>query len=319
MPDNSLRDKIQNWLRGRLSDAEAAALQAQADTDPDFARLVEQERLYLEALELLFKKKLAANLARWRNDPENIPPPPDFTKAPTLPKAGRFPNLKNRKIWIILAAVGLGLLAWLIWREPAPSPPPQKEPIAQKQQPDRPGADTGTEPEDSGEKTTGTPSRYPYRPLAINLHRQENAPAIQTPNQRSDADTARVVDPADPAYRFRLAQDTLRIGNPGAAIELLQGLALEDSSAASVQLWLGHAWFDSGKFEEAIAAYRRFEQLTERTNYADWYLLLSYLAVYPQDKTEFDALLTKISTDPKHLFYTKANDLKNQLGRPGKQ
>ncbi|MCB9332601.1 MAG: hypothetical protein H6574_16080 [Lewinellaceae bacterium] len=329
MPDDILRDKIQDWLRGRLSGAEAAALQAKAEADPEFAHLVEQERLYLEALELLFKKKLANNLARWRLDPDNIPPPPDFT-TPAKPNAQTTGNrlwrffYRSYKFWLAgVALLTLGLLAWLFWLDPTPASFPPDSPNTPIEQQEQPVAGSGTEQEDETEKPNQQRPIYPLRQLAVNLHQPEYTGSTrQSANTgsteiRAEADSASAVNPADPAYRFRLAQDTLKSGHAAAAIALLQPLVLEDSLASDLHLWLGHAWFKSGKFEEAITAYRRFEALTERTDYADWYLLLSYLAVYPEHKQAFDELLTKITKNPKHRFYNEANQLKSQLGKSG--
>lgn len=318
-----MQDKISDWLKGYLSDAESAVLEKRMEDDTDFARLVEEERLLMQALNRLGQKQLGKKIARWRKDLDNIPPPPQFDEAPLPPSESpaidsntwfsrflQYP-VRVRILFIAVLLTALALLAWIYWHRQSSSTPTTAPVI----QPQNPAAQTSGDSADM--KSQPTKKQPPTRlQFAMNFHNPEypRENPVKSPASGDPADTSAN------AHRFWLAQDTLKRGFPRTALRLLSGIASSDSLLyTDTQLWLGHAYFKNRQFESAIAAYRQYEARSSRTDYADWYLLLAYLAAYPGHQQDFKDRLSKITGDAGHTFYNQAMSLKNKLSQAHQQ
>ena len=55
-------EQIERYLQGKLPEADARALEAYMDTDPEFAALVQQHRLERQGLELLVERDLLGKM-----------------------------------------------------------------------------------------------------------------------------------------------------------------------------------------------------------------------------------------------------------------
>lgn len=321
MTNEQMQNKILDWLKGYLSDSESAEMKTRAENDPDFASLVEQERLLMQALDRLGQKALRPKIARWRNDLDNIPPSPKFDET-TLPDT-KLPD-GNPFIWLsqvlkypvwvrilfgILLIGALGLILWLNRAEERPPSNPSPPPVIPRNGPVANDSDKQGENAEQPQPFNSVNLPPTRTQLAMSFHQPEypSKNYVKTPENRESKEISNGI------RILKLAQDTLKKGFPRTAIALLNGIAPADSLETDVQLWRGHALFKNGKYEDAISAYRLYEELTIQTDHAEWYLLLSYLATYPNHKQEFNDLLAKVTGDPGHTFFQQALSLQKQL------
>lgn len=96
------------------------------------------------------------------------------------------------------------------------------------------------------------------------------------------------------------------------AAQILSQLSLQGNTE-TLKL-RAHSYYRSGNY---AAATDDFIQLTESFSYqqdAEWFLLLCYARQLPASEIAFSALLQKV-TDPDHPFQARANKLKDSLGR----
>ncbi|MDX1938932.1 MAG: tetratricopeptide repeat protein [Saprospiraceae bacterium] len=95
------------------------------------------------------------------------------------------------------------------------------------------------------------------------------------------------------------------------AIATLESVPENNPYYILAQYYLGHAFFAAGQYEQATASFVRV-RTSEDIRYqedAEWYELLSCLA----QEADCNALLNKLSTNPNHIYYGKALEIKKQI------
>jgi len=310
MNNEELYDKIEAYLKGRLSEEERAAVEREIQTSPEAALEFQLQQVEMEAMEAMLERDLRGKIHQWLEEDEPLPPPENDTPTPSN-------TSRPGRLWIAAllgAVVVLAVVAWRMdWlgykRESVPTEktPSEKENSNQPTPGPIAGIDEPTEPE----KSTTLPN-------------PEIRPAPQSP-------------PADGgmmAYAGKLYEDldlsNMRGAGQGSFSEALnaykngqypQVLRLldtipEGSGYAVRDLELkAHALYHLKKYKESAAAFAAVAatELPPFAERAQWNQLVCYTAQYPATKAAFDELLAVLIADTGHTYHERALELQKRL------
>jgi hypothetical protein len=120
----------------------------------------------------------------------------------------------------------------------------------------------------------------------------------------------------EPAVPLTPAQEAYQQSNFKQVLSLLKDTPLEKEYVAQLNL-LAHAYFQQKDFVQAIPLLEKvisWSRLIIRQE-AEWYLLLNYLAQYPQYQTQFDTLAQQIKGNDTHKYQSKVIKLLETLNK----
>ncbi|HRD83422.1 MAG TPA: hypothetical protein PLL53_21860 [Saprospiraceae bacterium] len=310
MNNEELYDKIEAYLKGRLSEEERAAVEREIQTNPEAALEFQLQQVEMEAMEAMLERDLRGKIHQWLEEDEPLPPPENDTPTPSN-------TSRPGRLWIAALLGAVVVLAAVAWRMDwfgykSESVPTEKTPT-EKENSNQPtlgpiaGIDEPTEPE----KSTTLPN-------------PEIRPAPQSP-------------PADGgmmAYAGKLYEDldlsNMRGAGQGSFSEALnaykngqypQVLRLldtipEGSGYAVRDLELkAHALYHLKKYKESAAAFAAVAatELPPFAERAQWNQLVCYTAQYPATKAAFDELLAVLIADTGHTYHERALELQKRL------
>ncbi len=301
MEKQELFIKIEDYLDGKLPEAEAEAFEEQIAADPALAESVARQRLEREMMEVMLGDHIEGKLAEWEN---------------TKKKPGK-PGYRNWP-WLLLPAILT--IAWLAWptqpTEPAApgvseeKPAVEEEPVETFQQeteaPAEPAGEQNPEPAERKEPAKDQPiakkSPSDQQLLAL-AGRNEVPPVFVSGSFRGSSQ-------AD----FKAASDALEDGKTDEAIRLFSQLAAAPTlTGLDAANNLAYLFYQKKDFQKAIP---HFQTVAGRQDYdyqeqAEWMLALCYLTT--RQFSKLNPLLTEISTNQAHRYAAKARKLKEEV------
>lgn len=298
--DEQLFFKIEDYLRGKLPPVEAAAFEREIAADAELAETVEMHRFEQEGLEFMIGENLRAKIKDWEKSPPAFDEP-----APGMQK-------NYQKWWLGLLTVALlSVTFFLVLKDRSPAKenlPAQEEtqfPIDTLQQksenPSVPAENTipiaGENKQRAEKEPAGNqPQKEYYRPelIALVASAHELPPNFFPDHQRSTGGTDK--NPLAPAVAaFKQAKPDYK----KAIAELLKiNQKQYPQDYGKAQEMLAHAYFKNGQYDKAAAI---FQKMTEQNlpaaehDQAEWYLLLSLVPDYDEQKKRVDNLLEKMT------------------------
>lgn len=327
MTEDQLYREIEAYLTGRLNEEEKTAFQKRMEEDERLANQVALQQLEHDAMEQILENELKEKMASW----DKKPPPNPFE--------GKETSSSGRKMlrpfrWIILLFLLLAVvLAFFLW----PSPKEQVNQAKQEEEPIRQPDIIQEESESSEEQVQDIESKEfeerEEEPLIIKksppVARQEPKEAESSldeednsyrllamntygspPNFSSTQRTAEKPDERSDLDKAGEAFDDKRYSE---ALDLVGSPSEDDESA--VRYLRGHIYFQLAEFDKAQTEFEAVagNGFAERSPQAKWYLLLSYLAQYPEKKTPFESLANELAKDEYSDYQGKAVELLDQL------
>lgn len=334
--DEHLFDKIETYLRGQLTPAEATAFEADIAADPELAALVKLHRLERRGQEWLVERDLKAKMSTWEREAEQTRPPASLR--PTF----------VRRWWVVTqsvmarnaligaaAALMLGIFGWWLLQPQADVGGPPPLVTAPKPKP----------PVATPPKTTTKPSQRP--PLSPPKNEDDDrvtetakpAPVIPAPKPQTKppAPTTQpaVIDyPALAANYYRendfipksgstsaespgygQALDSYKSGKYADAEKLLKPILKLNPNALKTKELLAHSLYKKKQYDAAIPYFRELANVRDKAiaERSEWALALALLHKMPAQKQALNQVLDKISAKPGHAFYQQATRLKNEL------
>lgn len=310
--DEQLFDKIETYLRGEMSPAEVADFEQEMANDPALASEVDIQRLEHDAMELILENELRADMQEW---------------AKTPPSVG-----KNRRLWLwVLAAIALAVVILLFFIPPGEPAPNQEQP----------------------EQKTSRDADMPIANDKPTNPTEEAAPSQQNQAPNTEPRSPQVpANQTNPEY-LALATDTYKLpvgmagGSRGGTKGTTEGsngllntgidlfgkgeykesiitfnkINKSDENYSTALKYKAHALYATRQFPQAVAAFRELltaaeaQQLTSSIDEYEWYLLLSLLPNYTQNKAQADALIEKMLNPPGgyHSYTEQAEALNTAL------
>lgn len=293
---------------------ERQAFEAEIARDPELEALVYQHRLERIGLELLVERDLRVKMQAWDRETELL------QQLQPQPRRARMRSLT----WVLRAAAVVAALAvgyWLLRDRPADvpeapevvqtPPKPKKQPPAWREPNQRPGAPA----ERDGDVAQGEQPPAPIEEMAS---------------------TGLAIDYAAVADAFFQERDFLPPrGSKGGSNAYLQGLknlqegrydditsALKPelsptptADAVQQQELLAVAYYKNQQYAEAEMAFRHIATTNVQpyAQRAEWGVVLSLLKQMPQRQAALQPALDVILRQPEHLFYAKAQQLRERL------
>lgn len=315
MNNEELYDKIEAYLKGRLSEEERAAVEREIQTNPEAALEFQLQQVEMEAMEAMLERDLRGKIHQWLEEDEPLPPPEN--NPPTVSNSSR-----PGRLWIAVLLGAVVVLAVVVWRMDwfgynSQSVPTEKTP-SEKENSNQPtpgpiaGIDKPTEPE----KSTTTPNPEirpaPQSPPAgggMMAYAGKLYEDLDLDNTRKGAPMEEDEDPlseAVSAYKKKQYRQALQLLNT----------VPEGSGYATRALEMkAHALYHLKKYKESAAAFAavaatKYPQFVER---AQWNQLVCYTAQYPATKAAFDELLAVLIADTGHAYHERALELQKRL------
>lgn len=314
--------KIEDYLRGKLSEKEKIAFEKKITKDASLKEQVDMQRLEHEGMDLLIEKDLRADMSNWETDWK------------MQKRADKF----NWRKWLPLFALFLiGFTGWLIYspfqsnksipdsifqEEIPPVVPeikkevPLKKEVEPKQDEQKEKTPIIANEDDkkamnSIEKTIKTPKSNSTKYLAIAKRKD----VYELPNNLQINLKSNPVN--DNTSALYLGIQAFKAEDFPAAIEAFK-IIDKDKSPSEYETsreWLAHAYLKEGDFPKAVQIFESMLS-TVTLNVKDrmeWYLTLSLFGDYAKNKTRIATLLESITQDEYHDYYKKAVDLKLKL------
>lgn len=291
-------DKIEDYIKGRLPEAERKAFESEMASNPDLA---EEVALHEEMMQASGEPEIAD----FRKMMEGI-----LAETPQ-PRSSKW---NKKQWWFIGLSLFLAVVAIGTWKlsdrfPPAkPVPPAAKSPEENTEPPVPPevpiakGKEGKPEPpkQKPGKRASPEDMDSPYVAIATNLYNQQPY-EIRLRNIASSSQEETLLQKAEQAYR------------DSSYVEVIQLLAKPVEGYASESFKLrAHTYFRTGQFARAAENFQPLR--TGRYKYdAEWYLLLCYLAQLPATKLQFDELAEQIIKVETHSFRVKTLNLLETL------
>jgi tetratricopeptide (TPR) repeat protein len=317
--NEQLFDKIEDYLKGKLPVKDVAAFEKEIATDSALAEMVALHRFEQEGMEYLVEKDLTQKLKDWETKP-----PEDQGKKNDRNSFGRY----GFGLLIII-----GIAAIFFWNQNPGSggnQDPVKEVIEVKENPvETPSNNPNIEiPEEEpskknreiaetkeAEKKQSTPKRDPVIPTQNNyLALAETTHSI--PDNLSSG--LRSTDPEDKQNVLSAGLKAFSADQMDKAIVALSKIDKEKNpnEYEQAQEYLAHAYFKTGHYKQAAAIFQSISDQSKMITHdrAEWYLVLSLLPDYKNNKTEIDSFLEKmIAPESYHNYAESAAKLKAEL------
>lgn len=304
-----LFEKIENYLRGKMSAAEAADFERQIAADPELAEMVDMQRFEQDGLEFLLEEDMKRKIEAWKTTP-----PPGAGGAQS---SGR--QWQKWVAGLLVVLVATGLFFFLINDNARPA---DGQPVEQSGDGPAPTDEKKETPlnqdENKVDENRPTPSRLqakvpggPQRQLAY---------AESVKDEKEDGGIRTTVSEKNDTTVLSAAIRALADTNYNAAIrELLKINAKEHPKEYHLaRRLLGRAYFKAGRYADAagvfqsIAASNKAPAVKDK---AEWDLLLSLLSDYPAQKAKAEKLLDEITATAGHRYAKRARELKAELAK----
>lgn len=312
--NEQLFDKIEDYLKGKLPAEEASSFEKEIAANPSLAEIVDMHRFEREGMEFLVEENLREKIKKW----ETHPPGDDN---------GR----KGRSFYwgwgTGLAAIALIAFFTFFFYKSAPSgegAPPDRETPAREQPPEQditpaesqtPSGDIPIANEDKQEKEPPVPdkpqeTKNEYLALAESFHTLPDNLSTRLKSSETES-LDNTLAPGLKAFRE---------GQYDLAIQEFSKISPEQNPAEYelAREYLAHAYFEEGQYAKAAEIFEAIagKSSTTTLDRAEWYLVLSLLPEYRQNKAKVDALLAKM-LDPGsyHNYNERAGRLKARIDR----
>ncbi len=305
MNEETLHDKLEQYVRGLLPPAEAAALERDIANDPDLQEQLRLHRLELESHEHLLREKMRQNVRGWVAEmpPVNTPPSPLlFWKKWGLPML----------MAALLSVIGI----WFFTQNPKKNPSPETPVAIIKEK--TPPISTPETPIAKVETPVKMPNPKPEpRFLALAKtaykapqHIGERMLKSEDPTEKPGTDPMSVGILAYQGKRYR------------EAIREFEKVTPQNNPAqyARAREWQAHTWFQiglqTGDFKPAARIFKSIaDQKTGDVvqDRAEWYGLLCLLPDYPTQKKQVDKLLLDIAGQEFHSYREDAIKMQASL------
>jgi len=284
-----LLDKIDAYLKGKMSTQEIKSFESVIATDDKLAEMVEMQRFEMDAMEELVAEDLKSKIQNWKINPPVFEPE---EKKIAKPKWG----------WAFAALVILLMVAGLFYvynnhQTPASSENPDP-PIDEKKAKENP---TGID-------------ENPYELLAMNTYEATDSKFSNLSQLRSgtEGSTESVLSLGIAAFK-----DKKNIEVAIAEFQKIDKAQYPDEYQIA-QRYLAHAYFQKEAYQKAIPLFQSMANQSESTattrDEAEWFLTLSLLSEYPDHQRQVDALIEKmIDPDNYHHHAQDAAELKIKL------
>lgn len=329
--DEILFDKIEDYLRGKLPPAEAAAFEADIAADPELAELVKLHRLERQGQEWLVERDLLSKMNTWEREVGSS-------------SSVAVSTLRVRRMWWAVGVAASLLVAFFGWQllrpqedigGPSPivtTPKPKTSPIT-------------TPPKTTPKPSQKTPTSKPAEEAAQDdrvAEKPKSSPTVPTPKPQAKppAPAAPTVDYAALAAAYYLEGDFIQNNNGntgknkntpndyGQALDnyksgkysdvekLLKPALKSKPDALKEKELLAHSLYKSGQYDAAITYLKELSNSKDVVvaQRSEWGLALALLHKMPAKKAQLHQLLDKIGDDPQHGFIWKARNLKTELG-----
>lgn len=295
-------DDIDDYVQGRMSDADRAAFEAALTADPQLAVQVDALRAEATVLRSLRREGLLEKMTEWEGE------------MPAKPKV--VPLWQRPWMQAVAAAVTAILLVWALW--PNFQTKPADTGIA-----DRPGLQDSSSDitasnsrskdtfKEGSEKSVSPPQKQPpiespYAELAVRNFNTD----YSSIHLMGESGTQKEQNP------LQLAAEAIEQKKYEKALAYLKKVPdgnPDDYSAA--QIMAGDVYFLQKKFALAEKAYLQPAQSKKDKfrDVAQWHLLLAYLAIYPQKTGDFERTINAILNDEAHPYNESAKSIRNQL------
>lgn len=301
--------KIEDYLKGKLSEREHKAFEHKMKTSPSLSREVEKQRMERQGLEYILEKDLRAKMKEWQ---------PAAT-----------PKKQHYLWWITALLLVVSASVWGVYKlniepelktsptQPEPEtttpPPVNTEPEKVPAPPNEQPPVARQEPiESNGKGKTASPQKD-YLALAESAYTlpEHLNTTLKSPIEEDTANTPQAI--------LNKGISAFSNGNYSEALAMFQQLAQEDSTELYEQAyeWMAHTHFQMQEFEAAAEKFRSIANSDYSAfilDRAEWYLLLSLLPNYPEHEDEAKALIEKM-TEPEnyHLYESSAKAIAAQL------
>jgi len=311
MPKHPRYTEIEAYLNGELSSGELTAFEKAMNEDERFSMEVDLQRLEHHAMDRMLEMDLKTKMKTW----DSTPPPNPFDTKNNVPPP---PERTNWIWWGIGGLLGVALLWYFM--KPAESIelpeqietetpeqiiPLEKESEETKQieeeEEDAPIMAETKSNKPIEKKQTNKPQESvkkenPYRAIAMSQYEVPNNLSSNVRSGEVSPDQS-AYDKAATAFSKKQYKDALDyLGEPSAEEE-------------SINSYLrGHIYFKLKNYNNAISSF----QLVAENEWApdaldaEWFLLLSYLAIGDKEKTKIDALTSKLAADDLSPYQEKA-------------
>jgi len=315
-------NKIEKYLKGKLSEGEARSFEKEISDNPELAELVELQSIEQEASEYLIAKDLKEKINSWEQNPAT-------TKV--------TPNKKENFNWKLIALLALILMGILFFFLIGQKEETSNLPIENQQQKERIEKPSEEKSIPDGEQKSFTPNI----PIAKSNPSEEKTITPSTKESQANnaygllADNTYESSPSplkDLLIRGTASDDPNDVLNKGiqalannqyqeALVEFKKVMATNDTDAAlQASEFIAHTYFRMKNYEQAASTFEEIvkEATAEKSNTlldrAEWFLVLSRLKNYETNKSQIDTLLEKISNrDNYHNYQVQAEILKKKI------
>lgn len=286
MSEQEQRARIEQYLLNGMPSAERQQFEARLQIDDALAAQVKVQRIELDAIDVLVANDLRQRVQQWKK---------------------QKPQTKFR-FWPWLLGLGLivGAASLRLWQTAVEKPQSapeqlQEEPAQQKngeseQQKLTPSAPSVPRlPQAEQKKTT---------PSAIYL-----AAILQAYDQPKLISSLRNAEAGQETSRYAQALQALQAGQYQQVLNLVEQMTpLEQENGLYLQ---AHAYFGLRRFDAAAQSFRQLReaQSISYLDAADWFELLSLLALSKAQDQSLMLRLQQIATDQEHQFHQAAKAL----------
>lgn len=277
---------IEDYLTGRLTPEQQAAMRQALRDDPDLAREVELRRLEFEVSETLIAGTIRDQLRGLRTEPPPATPP------------------VRHVYWLLAALLCIVAFAIYWWAARTPAPAPEPAPPIPRQTPapaPAPVPQAQTQPAPAGARPAAPARRY--LALATELYQKPDFESLRGP-----------AAPADSALTAALAawqqQDYT-----GVLAALRNAPGDTDPKYLRTATLRAHALYQLQRYKEAAQGFRDIARRNVQpwAEEAEGYLLLALLADGQTDTDLFRNQLRRLLDDPGHPWAETAKTMQQRL------
>lgn len=282
-----MEDTIRAYLKGKLSEPERLAFEAELDHDASLAEKLNLMSAEMSAAEWLIAEENRALFAQWK-----------------VEKQQTGPSWSKHKFLILtLLALCLVLVVGVLWyfQQKQPTHP------AVPETPVLPQANKEKNPVVLEKSDVDLPVQRPAGRNYLALARQHYQEPVLSTVRRAKSDTTKTP--------LILAREAYAAGNYKEALGLLE--AVDSSRQQAADFLAANALYHLGKYAEAE---KTFENLVTSGSLqyrypSEWSLLVCRLAQLPARKPVFEKQLVNVLSRPDHPYFQQAKQLQNDLNK----
>ena len=309
MTDNVLI-KIDSYLLGQLSATEKTAIESEWTTNPTFSEQVEQQRLHLQALDIMVQNDLHKKLKTWET--QNPADQTEVQRQLDLLNKEKTGDKKQVFKWGVLTLAvlwGLGLFFYFYQKKTTPtetSPPKENGQLTPPQVLNTPlsiPTDSSTLQAPKLPKTTKKPNQLTTIAENYRLDLSTELLALEDNLQRGD----------DLSDDLRTALDKIKDKKYRAAADLLHKIPETNADYPDISFLMAACHYLSNDYGKAVVVFKKLaaDGGYIRSERATWWLALSHIGEKQDKKAR--VVLNKIIADPAHPFHAKAVVLAGKL------